>query len=202
MASLEPAVPHSPPSKGRRSLSSLFTRVRLAAALRRAAAVVNGDDPQAGRPADLLELAGRVRRRPAEVAEEVLALYDRRDPFGGAAATGPRWRLYRRALALWRATKSGSPLDAADDGAPVALLADYGGGCEVWRLGRVYLARYDVGAHVGCWREDRINRDEAEQALLGPEHFGLMIAGVQRRLKARGADLYTGSTRPLPPPAL
>jgi hypothetical protein len=222
MPRLEQAAPAAP-AASRSLIAPLLARIHqahLVATLTRLAAVLGRCDQADLWPPELLSLARRARRQPAQAATEVLALHDGRDSFasftptyGGTPFRRPgrerrqalalsrlRWRLYQQALALWHATKVESPLNAIDDGAPVRLLADYGAGCEVWRRGRVYVVRHDVGAHVSCWREDRISRREAEQALLGPEHFLRMTTALQRRLQARGADLYAGSTRPLPPP--
>lgn len=164
---------------------------------------------------------------PASTARAVLALYEgphaaHRTVLEGdyaidgialtyegaaVAATEPAWQavldfsrqryaMYREALALWLAFQPAPP---APPGAP-AMLASYGGGCEIWHHEGHYLARYDCGAHVSRWRDDALSPAEALHGLLGAKHFTFMVIALQARLKAAGIDPYTGSHTPLPEP--
>jgi hypothetical protein len=195
----------------------MFVRARLIRRLRRLARLIAKTD-QADRAEPLVALAAAVRADPAEASRNILRLYEGRDgldhlatTIDGRALRRPgrewreavefarvRWEAYELALALWHRSKRTSPLAALESGEPIQKLADYGGGNQIWRRARSYLIRYDVGSHISKWRDDTISRRQAEQAVLGTDHFGHLVLALQHGIRRRGGDPNQGD--PIAPP--
>lgn len=195
--------------------------------LAEAATILDGTD-QRHWAGVLRSLRERVNDEPGQAARDVLAMYEGpRAPQGAVdgewafdtvvvtrggnayTANDPvLWQtslryarllseVYLHALHLWQSCNVARvAMPAASE--HWVQLVDCGGDLGVWRRDEHYMVRYDCGAHMSLFREDRISKDEAEQAMLGPKHLTHMIVALQSRLQRAGIDPYQGSWTPLP----
>jgi len=102
-------------------------------------------------------------------------------------------QLYAEALAMWLDPNNPRPRP------PVCreptVLADYGGGAQIWAAAEGYSVHYDCGHLASVYRRDAISRDEAEHGMMGTRHFNHLVISVQNRLKAAGVDPHLGNGR-------
>lgn len=63
-------------------------------------------------------------------------------------------------------------------------------GIEIFEDASRFFIRYDAGAHVVAIRLGEISKEEADEAMRGPQEAYRVLLALQERLRAEGIDPY------------